>query len=217
MYRVLPDNFPRPLQVLGPEWMSPDLRPYRLATIYILGFIVTLLVWTLGRQIILHTLFLVRINYLKCVPSAHLYFLRFRLPSSNQHTWGIRMGSRSCTFWPSLPHQLRHITDCFSGPSGNGCRGSFILADTAVPGKATGSRYGPSKHAGRRSQRKIGFDIHRPGSLFLIEEQMAKQATDLSLAVGLRYLGYLLTAFVIPVLIAIISTLVTKYLETGTK
>ena len=60
-------------------------------------------------------------------------------------------------------------------------------------------------------------DPARWSDLFLIEEQMGKQATDLSLAVGLRYVGYLLTAFVIPVLIAIISTLVTKYLETRSK
>jgi hypothetical protein len=70
------------------------------------------------------------------------------------------------------------------------------------------------------AREKIELTSTDPASwsdLFLIEEQMSKQATDLSLAVGLRYLGYLLTAFVIPILIAIISTLVTKYLEAGTK
>jgi hypothetical protein len=220
MYRVLPDNFPRPLQVLGPEWMSSDLRPYRLATIYIFGFIVTLLVWTLGRQIILHTLFLVRINYLKCVPSAHLYFLRFRpllrINILGAFGWAVGvahfgllfrtsfgtlqiaflgllgMVAAVALFWPTLLFQekLREI--------------GMVRINTLVD-------------AAKEKLALTSTDPARWSDLFLIEEQMAKQATDLSLAVGLRYLGYLLTAFVIPVLIAIISTLVTKYLETGTK
>ncbi len=221
MYRTLPDNFPSPLKVLGPEWTAPDLlRPYRLATIYIFGFIVILLVWTLGRQIILHTLFLVRINYLKCVPSAHLYFLRFRpllrINILGAFGWAVGvahfgllfrtsygtlqiaflgllgMVAAVALFWPILLFQekLREI--------------GMIRINTLVTS----------------AREKIELTSTDPASwsdLFLIEEQMSKQATDLSLAVGLRYLGHLLTAFVIPIFIAIISTLVTKHLEAGTK
>ena len=220
MYRFLPDTFPRPLKVLGPEWTSASLRPFRLATIYILGFVVTLLVWTLGKQIIQHTLFLIRINYLKCVPSAHLYFLRFRpllrINILGAFGWAVGvahfgllfrtsygslqiaflgllgMVAAVALFWPTLLFQekLRQI--------------GMIRVDALVA-------------AAKEKLELTSKDPARWSDLFLIEEQMGKQATDLSLAVGLRYVGYLLTAFVIPVLIAIISTLVTKYLETRGK
>lgn len=217
MYDVIPHRI---LGVFPPEWSSPSLRPFRLATIYIIGLVGILLAWTLGRLIIRHTLFLGRISYLEYRSSQHIYFLcmrpLFRINLLAAFGWSLGIALVGLLFRNSYT-TLRIV---FLGILGTVPTIAFFWPTWLFQEKLREiglSRVDPLVKAIQDKLDLASNDSTRWSDLFLLEEQVAKQTTDISFAVGWRYMAYLLSTFVIPILTAVLGTLLTKYFETPTK
>lgn len=215
MYGVLPA---RVLGVFPSEWTTPELRLWRLATIYMIGFISILLAYTLGRLIILHSLFLGRVTYLEYLPSQHIYFLcmrpLFRINLLAAFGWSLGIALVGLLFRDSFT-TLRIV---FLGILGTVPTIAFFWPTWLFQEKLREigmSRVETLVSAALDKLDLASKDSARWPDLFLLEEQIAKQTTDISFAVGWRYAVFLLTTFVIPIVTAVIGTILTKYIETG--
>jgi hypothetical protein len=217
MYGVLPHRI---LGVFSSEWLAPNLRPFRLATIYLIGLVGILLAWTLGRLIIRHTLFLGRISYLEFRPSQHIYFLcmrpLFRINLLAAFGWSLGVALVGLLFRNNYT-TLRII---FLGILGAVPTIAFFWPTWLFQEKLREigmSRVDPLVTALLDKLDLASKDSTRWPDLFLLEEQVTKQTTEISLSVAWKYVAYLLTTFVIPILTAVIATVLTKYLENGAK
>lgn len=227
---ITPPGF---LRVFPPEWLSPDLAWYRLATIVILGFPVILLICTLGVLLILHTVFLARISRLEYLPSQYVCYLRFRpllwINILGAFGWSIgvalfvllfrqRYGIGHITFvailqavatiiffWPTwlFRVKLKQIGIERVDKLVAAAKGKLELLSTDDNAKWL--------------ELLSSEESKRWPDIFFLEDQMAKHITDFSFEIGWRYVGYVLTTFVLPVATAIIATILTKYVETAPK
>jgi hypothetical protein len=218
MYRVIGGGY---LRTFPPEWSSESHQLARLGTIWILGLPTVLLLWTLGRLIILHTFFLARISRLEYLPSQYICFLRLR-PLLWINIFGAFGWSIGVTFFAILfrhRYGIGHII--------------FLIILQAV---ATIAFFWPTwlfkvklKRIGRERVDKLvsaakdklkllsGDDSRSWQDLFVLEDEMAKQTLDFTLTIGWRYVGYILTTFVLPVATAVLATILTKYFENPVK
>lgn len=181
MYGVLPA---RVLGVFPPEWTAPGLRPVRLATIYMMGFISILLAWTLGRLIIRHSLFLGRITYLEYLPSQHIYFLcmrpLFRINLLAAFGWSLGIALVGLLFRDSFT-TLRII---FLGILGTVPTIAFFWPTWLFQEKLREigmSRVETLVSAALDKLDLASKDSTRWPDLFLLEEQITKQTTDMSI------------------------------------
>lgn len=218
MYRLIGGGY---LRTFPPEWSSENHRVARLATIWILGLPTILLLWTLGRLIILHTLFLARVSRLEYLPSQYICFLRLRpllwINMLGAFGWSIGVAFFAILF--RHRYGLGHII--------------FLIILQAV---ATIAFFWPTwlfkmkiKRLGMERINKLvaaakakldlltNDDSREWQDLFVLEDEMAKQTTDFSLTIGWRYLGYVVTTFVLPVATAVVATILTKYFENPAK
>lgn len=218
MYHITEGGF---LRTFPPEWSSQELRLARLGTILIFGAPTVLLLWTLGRLIILHTVFLARISRLEYLPSQYICFMRLRpllwINILGAFGWSIGVAFFGLLF--RHRYGIGHIV--------------FLIILQAV---ATVAFFWPTwlfkikmKRIGMERVDKLiaaardrlillsGDDSKSWQDLFVLEDEMAKQTSDFSLTIGWRYVGYVLTTFVLPVATAILATLATKYFENAPK
>lgn len=211
-YGFLPGGLSRPLRVLPPDWYSAYLRPYRLATIWILGFPVVLLLWTLGRLIVLHILFLLRLGALKWLASQQICFLRFRplLRINMLAAFGWSVGV--ALFGLAFRNDFSVGRVAFLGGLGTIAAmallwPTWLLRDKLK--KIGTERMNILVERARQKLEMASRDPTRWTEVFVLEDQMAK---DLSLVVGWRYIGTVVTSFVIPVVAAVIGAIATKYI-----
>jgi hypothetical protein len=214
MYDALPPNSPSFFKLFPPEWKSPDLSFYRLATIYIFGWAVVLLVWTLGRLMILHTLFMTHVSRLEYVPSQLICYLYIRpLIRVNilaAASWSIGVGLFGLLFRTGYS-PLRIVilgilgmvaTIAFFPPI---WRLEKKLAELRL------QRVNMLVSAARVKLNLVSQDPNHWSDVSLLEEQLTKQMTDPTSAAGLgRYAVYLLSSFVIPIVTAVLGTLITN-------
>lgn len=214
MYDALPPNFPSIFKLFPPEWKSPDLREYRLATIYIFGLAVVLLVWTLGRLIILHTAFITHVSHLEFVPSQHICFLYIRpLIRVNilaAASWSIGVALFGLLFRTGYsPVRIGVL-----GILGMVAAIAFFWPIWSFEKKLAELRLHRVNILASAARMKFNLASQDPNQwseISLLEEQLTKQITDPVSAVGLwRYVVILLSSFVIPVGTAVLGTIITN-------
>jgi hypothetical protein len=222
MYNVLPDYLPHPLKAFPPEWRTlDDFRLLRLASIWVFGLPVTLLLWTLGQLIILHTFFMVRISRLKYVPSQYLCYLYIqpliRVNILAAASWSIGVALFGLLF--RNDYSVKVLV--FLGLLGMVATLAFFWPIWFFEKKLTEIRLHRVNVLAPATQIKLNLvskDPNKWSEVFLLEENLAKLISDSSSPVGLwRYIFYLMSSFIIPILTAVLGTWITNLLESGIK
>jgi len=215
IYGFLPTTIPSPLRMLPTEWVSLDYRPVRLIALAVFGLPITALIWTTGWFIVSHSSFLARISRLKYIDSPNLYFLRLQplLQINMLAAFSWSVGVSMVAYYlrtARLPPLIIFIVILQSVATY-----AFFLPTWLFQKKLR--KIGLRRIKSLLFASKQGFDPLDPdptkwSELLLLEDQIAKQLAEPSFNVWLKYIGYLVTTFLIPLLTAIIGTLLTTWL-----
>jgi hypothetical protein len=212
-------HFPRPVGVLGVQWTPIDSPGSRIWTLSVFGLAITLLILTLGLQIIFHTVFLRRLTGLRYVQSQHIAFIRLRPLlrvnilaafgwSNGIALFGILFKSKytaasylflgllgmipMIAFFPPIWLLHEKLKDI-------GLNRLALLEERTLANLKSVAGHKVSEENAERWQQ-----------IFSLEEQIAKQATDELFAIGWRYMAYIVSAFIIPIVTAVIATVITN-------
>lgn len=222
MYNVLPDYLPHPLKAFPPEWRTPDnLRLYRLASIWIFGLPVALLLCTLGILIVQHTFFMVRISRLKYIPSQHLCYLYIqpliRVNILAAASWSVGVALFGLLFRNDYSIKVM----VFLGLLGMVATIAFFWPIWFFEKKLTEIRLQRVNVLAHVTETKLEVVSENPNQwseVFVLEENLGKLISGPSSPVGLwRYIIYLLSSFIIPIVTAVLGTLITNLFESGAK
>jgi hypothetical protein len=221
-------HLPKPSGVLGAEWHQMDSPWSRIWAIAIFGVPITLLIVTLGLQIILHTVFLRRITKLQFVESQHIAFVRLRpLLRVNilaAFGWSIGIALFGILF-KSKYTAVTAGSYLFLGLLGTIPMIAFFppilmlhekLKDLGL-NRLSVLEKGALDNLKLVGGRKFCEDAEGWQKVFTLEEQISKQATDQLFAIGWRYVAYIVSAFIIPIVTAVIATVITNSIASQPK
>lgn len=221
MYHSPFTHFPRPVGVLGEQWTPMDSPLARIWALAVFGVPITLLILTLGLQIIFHTVFLRRVTGLQYVESQHIAFVRLRplLRVNILAAFGWSMGI--ALFGILFKSKYTIASYFFLGMLGMIPMVAFFLPiwllneklkDIGLIRLALLEESAVAKLKLVANQKLSDENAKRWGEIFSLEEQISKQASDQLFAIGWRYIAYVVSAFVIPIVTAVIATVITNSL-----
>jgi hypothetical protein len=215
-YEKLPTKLSGSLRVFPPAWYDPAVRLYVLPTIIVVGLAVALLVWTLGRLIILHTIFLGHASHLPFVASQHVCLVRFRslLRINMLAAFGWSVGV--AFFGVLFRHTHRPAQIAFMGLLGTVATAAFfwpIWSFEANLRKIGLNRVNSLVAAVLAEIKRVPDDPRRWTDLFMLENQLSSHVRDASFALMRTYVGTLLTTFIIPVLAAAIGAIAATFFQ----
>jgi hypothetical protein len=215
-YGKLPTKLSAPLRVFPQAWYDPAVRLYALPTIILMLLAVALLVWTLGRLIILHTVFLGHVSHLQFVPSQHVCLVRFRslLQINMLAAFGWSVGV--AFFGVLFMHTHRPAQIVFMGLLGTVATAAFFWPTWSFEAnlrKIGLDRVNSLVAAALAEIKSLPNDPRRWTDLFTLESQLSSHIQDASFALMRTYVGTLLTTFIIPVLTGLIGTIAATFFQ----
>lgn len=187
------------------QWYASDGLALRYVSVAIMGLPVIALVWTGGRGLWLHTVFMCRIARLQLLPSATLCMRRLRpliaIGGQASLLWTALVGLFMVLFRDKATIDRIILLSCLSACG----TAAFVIPGVALVAslrRVAARRTAQMEAAAIAMVRRLDTDSRHQEVVIELENQLEQARTVYPMVFGWKYIAWTFTAIVAPVLIA---------------